>query len=121
MNSIETIYPKTIMSVVKADVSNEASVTPAFQNIKLTLGLVDFLIFNAGYLPDIQSVADISVDNGHEINVKGTFIVAKTVAILAEDARVINFTSVIATLLYVPGNSSYATSKIASTKLFEYL
>lgn len=54
---------------------------------------------------------------------KGTFIVVKTALaiILAPDAAVINVTTGIATLPYVPMYSSYATSEIASIKLFDDL
>jgi len=125
-DSIEATYQNTSISVFTADVSNEDSVKAAFENIKSTIGLVDVLVSNAGYLPDIESIEHISVDEwwrGYEVNVKGTFIVAKTAlaVILAQDAVVLNITTAIATLPYIPRYSSYATSKIASIKLFEYL
>ena len=124
--SIETLYPNTIVTAFTADVSNEGSVKGAFEKIKSTIGFVDVLVSNAGYLPDIESIENISVDEwwrGHEVNVKGTFIVAKTAlaTILAQDAVVVNITTGIATLPYIPQYSAYATSKIASIKLFEYL
>jgi len=123
---IESLYPGTAVFIFTADVANEISVTTAFENIKSTLGNLDILVSNAGYLPDITSVKDISVDEwwrGYEVNVKGTFIVAKTALAkaLAEDAVVINITSAISTLPYVAGYSSYATSKMAGVKLYEYL
>ena len=51
------------------------------------------------------------------------FLVAKTAlaTILAPDAVVINITTGIATLPYVERYSSYATSKIAGVKLYEFL
>ena len=54
---------------------------------------------------------------------KGTFIVVKTALaiILAPDAAVINVTTGVATLPYVPMYSSYAASEIASIKLFDDL
>jgi len=124
--SIEKIYPKTVISAFTADVSSESSVAVAFKDIKSQLGDVDVLVSNAGYLPDIKSTADIDVDEwwrGYEVNVKGSFIVAKLAlaGLLSEDAVVINVTSGIGTIPYVPKYSSYATSKIAGAKLYEYL
>lgn len=123
---IESLYPDTAVSFFTADVADEASVMKAFENIKSTLGDLDILVSNAGYLPDITSIKEISVDEwwkGHEVNVKGTFLVAKIALAkaLAKDAVVINITSGISTLPYIAGYSSYATSKMAAVKLYEYL
>lgn len=125
-NSIERLYPKTTVSTWTADVANEASVAAAFKGIKSKIGLVDILISNAGYLPDIKSVVDSNVDEwwrGYEVNVKGTLIVAKTALelLLKDDAVIINITSAAATVPLLPGYSSYATSKMAGVKLYEYL
>jgi NAD(P)-dependent dehydrogenase (short-subunit alcohol dehydrogenase family) len=152
--AIESLYPDTAVSIFTADVASETSIVEAFGSIKSNIGKVDILISNAGYLPDIESVDDISVDEwwrGYEVNVRGTFIVGELfqkcgphffrdvkylaldanpkfptakkalASLLTDDAVVINITSGIATLPFVPGYSSYASSKIASIKLFEYL
>jgi NAD(P)-dependent dehydrogenase (short-subunit alcohol dehydrogenase family) len=88
---IESLYLDTAITFFTADVADEASVTKAFENIKSTLGDLDILVSNAGYLPDITSIKEISVDEwwkGYEVNVKGTLLGAKIALAkaLAEDA-----------------------------------
>ncbi|TAQ88559.1 hypothetical protein B7494_g3086 [Chlorociboria aeruginascens] len=108
--SIEALYPELSISTYVADISEEVAVTKAFEKIRSELGLVDSYTVDEWW-------------RGYEVNVKGSFLVAKIslATALAPGAVLINLTSGAGHATYFPGYSSYATSKLAGIKLWEYL
>lgn len=102
-----------------------ASATAHFDN-----HVPDVLVNNAGGLHGVGSLTDVALDDfwrSFELNVKGPLIVAQTY--LRANARhspdaartVINIPSGAAHLPYAPGACAYATAKLASAKIAEYL
>jgi NAD(P)-dependent dehydrogenase (short-subunit alcohol dehydrogenase family) len=121
--SIENNYAAQVFTYV-ADVCQEAAVNEAFRGIESN-GPIDVLVSNAGYLPDRLPIASSDVEewwSAYNVNVKGSLLVTRAfLKNAASDAVLLNIS---AGLAYVPptfGFSSYATSKVASAKFFEYV
>ncbi len=98
----------------------------AFQETKSQFGPVDVLVSNAGNMSEPSQIGKADVGGwwkGFEVNVKGALILTQTfLANCSEKAVLVNVTSGGA---HIPANalgfSSYATSKLAATKLMEYV
>ncbi|KAL2062207.1 hypothetical protein VTL71DRAFT_6473 [Oculimacula yallundae] len=122
---LEGEFPKTKFYTYIADIVNKSALVTVFEAIKATVGRVDVLVANAGYLPDLNPIAKSDIEdwfNGFEVNVKGNFnVVTAFVPVAAEGAAIINISTGIAHLKYVPGYSGYHTSKLAAAKFFEYV
>ncbi|EFX04042.1 short chain dehydrogenase reductase [Grosmannia clavigera kw1407] len=93
-------------------------------------GKIDILVTNAGYMPqqlkDLQAYQS-EVDRADwwsvfEINVLGNFNVVQAFQpVAAPGASVVHISSMVADMPYVPTNGVYSASKVAATKLFEYV
>jgi NAD(P)-dependent dehydrogenase (short-subunit alcohol dehydrogenase family) len=122
---LEKEYPKTKIYTYAADIVDKAALDKAFDSIKATVGIVDVLVANAGYLPTLTPIAKADINewyNGFEVNVKGSFnLVTAFMPVASKNAAIINITSGIVHLATAPGYSGYHTSKLAGTKLFDYV
>ncbi|KAL9622832.1 MAG: hypothetical protein Q9160_002758 [Pyrenula sp. 1 TL-2023] len=122
--SIKASFPGTEVSVHVTDVASESSVANAAEDIKRQYGTWDVFISNAGYLPDMMSMVKADIDEwwrGFEINVKSGVLIAKHfVPFASKNATLISVNSAAAHLT-IPELSSYAASKMAAARVFEYI
>lgn len=130
---IRQISPQTDVFASTADITVPSQVQAAVDS---TVAHFDstpphVLVNNAGGLRGRGALIDVDLDDfwaGFELNTKGPLIVAQAFlravrqhAALAAPRTVINIPSGGAHLPYAPGAASYACSKLASAKIFEYL
>jgi NAD(P)-dependent dehydrogenase (short-subunit alcohol dehydrogenase family) len=117
-------YPNTKIYTYVADITEKSTLDTTFQAVKSTVGSVDVLIANAGYMPDLHSIAASNADNwwaGFEINVRGAFnLISSFVPVASKNASIINISTAVAHMPYAPGVSGYAVSKLAGTRVFDY-
>jgi NAD(P)-dependent dehydrogenase (short-subunit alcohol dehydrogenase family) len=110
--------------ILVADVSSPESVRKAIRTLSEG-AKIDIFVNNAGYATSSTTVAESDADDwwkAVEVNGRGSFEMVKgMVQIASNDAVMINVTSAVAHLPALPGTSAYGVSKIASTKLFEYI
>ncbi|KAK9257920.1 hypothetical protein V1519DRAFT_479802, partial [Lipomyces tetrasporus] len=89
-NSVEVFF-------APADISNKAEVEQAFAAIKDAFGPLDIVVNHAAYFAGASSILDEPIDKwltSFEVNVKGTFLVAKAfLAISNPTSTVVNITS----------------------------
>jgi NAD(P)-dependent dehydrogenase (short-subunit alcohol dehydrogenase family) len=111
---------------MRLDVSDAASIAPAFDEIEAALGPVSILVNNAGVGGEGMAL-DLSIeafDATFDVNVRGTYFAAQAAARLmfasgvAErgDGRIVNLAS-IASQTVLPGLSAYCGSKAAVAML----
>ena len=111
---------------MRLDVSDAASIAPAFDEIEAALGPVSILVNNAGVGGEGMAL-DLSIeafDETFDVNVRGTYFAAQAAARLmfasgvAErgDGRIVNLAS-IASQTVLPGLSAYCGSKAAVAML----
>lgn len=86
---------------------------------------LDILVNNAGYFTGPR---ELGIETNEEwntavnINIKGVYFVATAfVAKATPDATIINISSAIAHLDPFPGFSSYASTKLAGSKIMQYV
>jgi NAD(P)-dependent dehydrogenase (short-subunit alcohol dehydrogenase family) len=109
------------------DLSQRAAVEVAFARALQTVGeaQVDVFIHNAGILQAHGNVAGYDYDeyrHGLDLNMGGAFnTVQAMLPLLASEAKVFNISSCIAHISLMPGYWAYAATKLANTKMFEYL
>lgn len=122
---LEKEYTKTKIYTYVADIVNKSALVTAFESIKAAVGPIDVLVANAGFLPNLNPIAKVDLEdwyNGFEVNVKGNFnVVTAFVPVAAEGAAIINISTGVTHLKYLPGYSGYHTSKLAAAKFFEYV
>jgi NAD(P)-dependent dehydrogenase (short-subunit alcohol dehydrogenase family) len=123
---IESEHKSTKVSTYVADVTDFPALEHALESHSQSHGgNLHVLVANAGFLPTSASLLDSSPEDwfsGFEINVKGTFNMLRAfLPHAAEDAAVLNTTSAVAQMPFVAGMSSYAASKLAAAKVYEYL
>jgi NAD(P)-dependent dehydrogenase (short-subunit alcohol dehydrogenase family) len=122
---IEKAYPQTTVHYYIADIEHSNALVAAFKSIQATVGSVDILVANAGYLSDIGPIVKIDPEEwfkGFEINVKGNLnLVNALISVATKGAPIISISTVLAHLPHMPGYSSYHTSKLAAAKLFDYV
>jgi len=111
-----------------ADTLDTEAVNSAFSSVRSQIGLIDVLVNNAGYLSEHVPVATTSLDDywhGFEVNVKGALIVTQAFlkGVAAESATFINMSSaaVHMPVQFLPGYSGYSASKLAMTRIMEYV
>lgn len=118
-------FPSTKFSSHRADITSVTSLSQAFSEIKSRVGTVDILIANAGHSPPRKSIQDSDVEDwsaAFDINVKGNVNLVKYFLPLAGgNAAVLNITAGAVHVPHLPGFGAYATSKLATAKIFEYL
>ncbi|KAI1270203.1 hypothetical protein F5Y18DRAFT_367519 [Xylariaceae sp. FL1019] len=110
-------------SVHVADVTKEDEMKAAANEI----GEWDVFILSSGWCPSPASIAASELTDwyaGFDTNVKGTFVAAKSFLSTARPSAafltVISDVSVMP-VAYLPGLSSYVTSKLAQAKILEFL
>lgn len=122
--TISKEYPNTKLYTYVADITKKSTLDSTFQAIKSAVGTIDILIANAGYMPDLNSIAASDPDEwwaGFEINVKGAFnLIAAFVPFASKNASIINISTAVSHLPYFRGGSGYAVSKLAGTRVFDY-
>lgn len=113
---------------LKVDVSDEGSVDAAAKEIEREFGRLDVLINNAGYLESFVPLAESDSAEWWktwEINMKGVYLVTRALLPLMQKTNaglktILNASSVGAHRLGT-GASSYQTSKLAVTRLSEFI
>jgi NAD(P)-dependent dehydrogenase (short-subunit alcohol dehydrogenase family) len=124
-NSLAKDYPKTKFFSYIADIVDEKALAIAFNAVKAAVGLVDVLIANAGYLPDISPIMGSEPEewfSGFTVNVKGNFnLVRAFVPVAVQSAVIINISTAVTHLPFLPGYSRYQSSKLAAAKFFDYV
>lgn len=118
--AVESSFPETKVLAFVADSTDEKAVDAAFQ----TLGHVDVLVNNAGFMAELVPVSESEPANwwkAFEVNVLGGYLVTRAFLRVAapKDAVLINLTTGAAHLSSYPNYSSYQASKLAGTKFFE--
>lgn len=118
--AVESSFPETKVLIFVADSTDEKAVDAAFQ----TVGHVDVLVNNAGFMAELVPVSESEPANwwkAFEVNVLGGYIVTRAFLRVAapKDAVLINVTTAAAHLSCFPTYSSYQASKLAGTKFFE--
>jgi NAD(P)-dependent dehydrogenase (short-subunit alcohol dehydrogenase family) len=118
---------KTEVFTVSADISNQAEVDSAFSRIGAQFGQpLDLLVSNAGYFTGAKRLGTETEDEwtrAVNINIKGVYFTATAfITKAAPDATIINVSSAVAHLGVVfPGFSSYAATKMAGSKIMQYV
>ncbi|SMR55856.1 unnamed protein product [Zymoseptoria tritici ST99CH_3D1] len=124
-HEISSTYPKTTVTAYVADITDLPALESSIAAHTRVHGPFHVLVANAGYLPAVSSLLTTPPDDwfqGFEVNVKGTFnLVRAFLPHATRNAVVLSTSTVVAHLSYVPGMSSYAASKLAAGKVFEYL
>ena len=126
---IRTANPNGTTEVVfeSVDLSERSAVESAFAKAleKAGASKIDIFIPNAGIKQPQGSVAGYDQEqflNGLKLNMVGAFnTVQVMLPLLAPKAKVLHISSGIAHIYHVPGTWPYAGTKIANTKMFEYL
>jgi len=110
---VKALGVKTIP--IKLDVSNQKSVTEAFNTFKTEFGSLDILINNAGITKDsvLLRMKEEDWDAVININLKGSFLCSKeAVKIMAKQrsGKIVSISSVVA-FMGNPGQVNYSSSK----------
>jgi len=109
------------------DLSQRAAVDAAFLNAVQNAGEAQINIFVhcAGILQTTGPVAGYDYTNfrsGLDLNLVGAFnTIQAMLPLLADEAKVFNISSAIAHIRLMPHCWAYAATKIANTKMFDYL
>jgi NAD(P)-dependent dehydrogenase (short-subunit alcohol dehydrogenase family) len=111
--------------VFTADVTDEGAMAAIFKKVGSTIGRVDVLVANAGYLAEPKPFSSGNLTDwwhGFEVNVKGTAIAAQEfLTVAAENAVLLSLSTSIVHLGYIPGFSSYAASKTAAVRMLDFV
>ncbi|QGA18524.1 hypothetical protein EYB26_006209 [Talaromyces marneffei] len=116
--------PRVIKLVI--DVVDEKSVAEAAAEIEKTVGKVDILINNAGYLEKWHPISEsdpIEWWKTCEVNLKGLYLVTRAMLplVLKSEAKTIVNLSSIAAHIVARGASSYQISKLAVIRFTEFI
>lgn len=116
--------PRVIRLVL--EVTDEKSVADAATEVEKSVGKVDILINNAGYLAEwlpIDKSDPIEWWKTWEVNVKGLYLVTRSILplVLKSEAKTIINLSSIGAHLVVGGASAYQSSKLAVIRFTEFL
>lgn len=131
-SAAEEIYKANTNGTTKVvfenvDLSQRDAVDVAFANAVKHVGgaNIDIFIHNAGILQTAGFVAGYDENEyrkGLELNMVGAFnTVQAMLPLLAPKAKVFNISSCIAHISVMPGSWAYAATKIANSKMFDYL
>jgi NAD(P)-dependent dehydrogenase (short-subunit alcohol dehydrogenase family) len=123
--ALRSSFPNIKVLTFVADITDKTAIDAAFAETKDKLGPIDILISNAGYMSNAALVKDSDVTEwwkAFEINVKGNFLLAQAfLNNMAEKPIIISLTTAGAHIPAIPSLSSYAASKLAAVKLFDYI
>ena len=110
---------------MRLSTSSETQQLAKSSSIKSNIDLIDTLVNNVGYLPNLISMRDSDVEDwfsGFEINVKGTAIVTNAfLDVAAPDPVLTNHITSGVDFIPIPGYASNAVSKLAALKFFDYV
>ncbi|KAI7972956.1 hypothetical protein EIK77_001530 [Talaromyces pinophilus] len=111
---------------LNVDVTDEKNVADAAAEIRKTVGKVDILINNAGYLEKWHPISEsdpIEWWRTWEINLKGLYLVTRAILplVLKSEAKTIINVSSIGAHIVSRGASAYQTSKMAVIKFTEFI
>jgi len=127
-SAITAAGPATRVLFETADVTKRTSIDGALKLIVAQVGKIDIFVSNAGILTSFGSVAgydENELRRGFEVNVMGSFnAVQAFLPLAAPGAKLFNISTCFAHLAPVPPAEnvfSYAITKLASTKMFEYI
>ena len=116
---IESAHKGVRVLTFVADITDQKAVDAAFASV----GKVDVLVHNAGYLPHLVPITQSGIQDwwsGFEINVKGAFIVTQAfLKVAASDATIVDLTTGMVHLPAFPRYSAYQSSKIAELRFFD--
>ena len=116
---------KAKVTTVVADVTDAPAINKAFEAIHSSIGKIDVLVSNAGYLSTPGAFGVLDIDDwwtGFEINVKGTMIVAQSfLKYCSNNASFISLNSSIAHIGVFPGFSGYSASKTAAARTLDFM
>ncbi|CZR59830.1 related to peroxisomal short-chain alcohol dehydrogenase [Phialocephala subalpina] len=121
--TISSISSSTKVEYALADITDKKVLKAAFEKFEHSLGKIDVLVSNAGYLTDIVPIKNSDDEDwwkSFEINVKGTYNVIRAFLPHAvSDAVFLGVNAGLATAPPIPGLSGYISSKIASARMLE--
>ena len=116
---IESAHKGVRVLTFVADVTDQKAVDAAFASV----GKVDVLVHNAGYLPHLVPITQSGIQDwwsGFEINVKGAFIVTQAfLKVAASDATLVDLTTGMVHFPAFPRYSAYLASKSAELRFFD--
>jgi len=122
MNEFKSSFGKDVVSSVLLDVTDEASVSKAFEQAGLLFGGVDILVNNAGISlsKSITDHTEADWDKVYDILVKGQFLVSKAGIVVMKKQNIggdiINIVSKNA-VVSGPNNAAYGSAKSAQGHL----
>lgn len=120
----ERQFPNLIVERYSADVTDASAV----REVAAQIGKWDVLCLNAGYLADLKGMGECDVEDwwrGFEVNVKGPFVCLQAfMPNRGREGRPVvietNAASIQAPAVFMPGWSSYSSSKAAAVKVMEF-
>ena len=116
---IESAHEGVTVLPFVAGVTAEKAVDAAF----VSVGKVDILVHNAGYLPRLVPTSQSGLQywwSGFETIVKGAFIVTQAfLRVAASDATLVDWTTGMVHLPALPLYSAYQASKIVELRFFD--
>lgn len=131
-SEVQQTTSTTDVFVATADITDQTQVQSAFTAMVEHYGVApDVLVNNAGALVARGAMIDVDIEQlwkSFDVNTKGPLIVSQAFSRAARDSRepdalrtLINIPSGAAHLPFYPNGGPYAISKLASTKITEYL
>lgn len=126
LNAAKEVGSKPRVIRLFLEVTDEKSVADAAAEVEKSVGKVDILINNAGYLAEwlpIDKSDPIEWWKTWEVNVKGLYLVTRAILplVLKSEAKTIINLSSIGAHLVVGGASAYQSSKLAVIRFTEFL
>ena len=123
--ALRSSFPKVNVLTFVADITDKTAIDAAFAETKEKLGPIDILISNAAYMSSPAMVKDGDVNEwwkAFEVNVKGNFLLTQAfLNNMAEKSTILSLTTAGAHIPAIPSLSSYAASKLAAVKFFDYV
>ncbi|KAL3448217.1 hypothetical protein BJX65DRAFT_317461 [Aspergillus insuetus] len=125
---VKEINPETLVHSIAVSITDASDVAKAFDEIVERFGTPHVLINNAGVMASGDSIFDSDIESWwatQEVNIKGTLIATKAFlrkvgSTPSTPSTIINLTSG-ASIGTIPRLSSYSISKMANTKLIQFL
>nr|POE87761.1 short chain dehydrogenase andi [Quercus suber] len=111
---------------LKLDVGDKASVDKAAANIAEAFGKLDVVINNAGILGNMQKIQESDPDDWWQtmtVNLQGPYLITRACLplLLKSELKTLITVASVGAHLVTPSASAYQTSKIAVTRLMEFV